>query len=191
MISNFIFENVFCLFILFIFLSSPCFRLRGREWRQLLRCCRLHAEALHLLLPARWSHYLRRGHCDTGTQTGVRFPARLQPLQTLQAPAFSVLQLFLFLPLPVVLFHPEAQPVDAVWPRAQAHPSVATDRHPVPGGLQPLVGGVGHSAELLLSAASCRCGLEQPAEATYHSEPAGGRAEHVLPPVDRCKAASR
>lgn len=165
-------------------------RLFGRKRCQFIWHCRLFAEALHLHLSTWRCRYLWHGHSNSRVQAGVWFPASLQPLQSRQGPSFSWLRLVLFLPLPIFLFNPEAQPVRTVWPTAKAHLGVTADGHHVSGGILPTVRGVWDSAELLLPAASCRCGLEQPAAAPYHWEPAGGRPEHVLPPVDHCQAAS-
>lgn len=180
-----------CLIFTFRLLMSPL-RLFGRERRQLIRRRRLFPEALHL--PTWRCRHIGRWHRNTRLQAGVRLPgepALLQLLPTVQGPTLSMLQLLLLRPLPIVLIHPEAQPVHAVWSGAQARPGVPADGHHVASGVQPAGGGVGESAELLLVVASRRRGVEQPAEAPHHLQPAGGRSEHVLPPVDRHQAAPR
>lgn len=168
-------------------------RLFGRKRCQFIWRRRLITEALHLHVPTWRSSHLRRGHSATSVQAGVRLPGKpvlLQPLQTFQGLSLPLLQFLLFLPLPIFFLHPEAQPVHTVRSRLQARSGVTADSHHVTGGVQPAGGGVWESAELLLPAASCRCCLEQPAEAPYQSQPAGGRAEHALPPVDHRQAAS-
>ena len=169
-------------------------RLFGREWRQLIRRRRLFPETLHLQLPTWRCCHIGRGHRNARLQAGVRLPgepALLQLLQAVQGPSLSLLQFLLLRPLAIVLIHPEAQPVHAVWSGAQARPGVPADGHHVAGGVQPAGWGVGEPAELFLVVASRRRGVEQPPEAPHHPQPAGGRSEHVLPPVDRRQAAPR